>query len=376
MSKKKKKSKLDIAAIVIFTLVFALFTTGFTLYSLLTEEEEYHHEAIENGEPVADKKDKTGVLVFETNEEDERLSRDMTPIVVDEDSPFYEAFKDQDRVNVLLIGLADNMTDTIMVASYDMENQKVSIISIPRDTYYFRKKTDNEAENKINCFYRTSGKYGGAVGLAGVVSEILYGMPIHYYAIVEYDDIRAIMDVIGGVEVDVPFHMKYDDTTKGKELHIDIPAGPQIIDSSNVVEFLRFRHTNPSYAAKGYKSYQAGDIQRTETQRQFVQSVMKQCLKKNNLIKVAECAMQNIQSDLTYATAIKVARKAAGGLSAENINMYAMPGTDSVRGGLSFWEIDKNGIYSILEEVYGITGAPAEEAPADGAQSAEKEAGQ
>ena len=58
--------------------------------------------------------------------------------LVDEDSPFYQEFRDSKRVNVLVMGVNDGLTDTIMLASYDMENQRVDVISVPRDTYYYR----------------------------------------------------------------------------------------------------------------------------------------------------------------------------------------------------------------------------------------------
>ena len=356
----KKKLKGGISSLVIFLLVFAVATAAITVSGINRSGKQQEEPAAPVEEPAVDPK--TGEIdVYEIDDIDEKLSKDMMPIVVDEDSPFYEVFSGQDRVNILLLGVADMMSDTIMVASYDMENQKVSIISVPRDTYYFRRKTDNEAENKINCIYRVyynrakeDQAKAGAEAVAAAVSDILYGMPIHCYAIVEYEDVREIMEVIGGVEMNIPFHMKYDDTTKGKELHIDIPAGDQIIDSSNVVEFLRFRHTNPWFAARGFKSYPGGDVQRTAIQREFVSKVLAECLKRGNLLKVVKFCVENIDHNITLTTGFKVAKKAMKGLSSENITMYPMPGTDITISGLSFWKVDKDGIYSMLEEIYGI----------------------
>ncbi|MBQ4234798.1 MAG: LCP family protein, partial [Firmicutes bacterium] len=149
----KKKLKGGISSLVIFLLVFAIATAAITVSGINRSGKQQEEPAAPVEEPAVDPK--TGEIdVYEIDDIDEKLSKDMMPIVVDEDSPFYEVFSGQDRVNILLLGVADMMSDTIMVASYDMENQKVSIISVPRDTYYFRRKTDNEAENKINCIYR------------------------------------------------------------------------------------------------------------------------------------------------------------------------------------------------------------------------------
>ena len=285
--------------------------------------------------------------IFET---EERLLDEMTPIAVDEDSPFYEVFQSKDRVNFLLMGLNDNMTDTLMLASYDMVNQYINMISIPRDTFYFRDGYGNYAFSKINSIYHSE----GIVPLAEAVSEILYGMPIHYYAIVEYADIRKVMDVIGGVEVEIPFYMKYIDTTRGKELYIDIPAGKQIIDSSNVIEFLRFRKTNPAFARQGYKSYEAGAIQRIKVQQDFVKAVIRECLKLGNLKDVAKVTLQNVESDLTFAMAGKLAIRAMNGLSSENVSAYTLPGRDKFMHELSFWVADEEQVAAMLKEIYSL----------------------
>lgn len=288
-----------------------------------------------------------GSTVFEA---EERLLDEITPITVDEDSPFYEVFQSKDRVNFLLMGVSDGMSDTLMLVSYDLVNQYINMVSIPRDTFYFRDGYSNYAFHKINSIYHSE----GVTAVAEAVSETLYGMPIHYYAIVEYEDICKVMDVIGGVKVNIPFYMKYIDSTKGKELYIDIPAGEQTIDSSNVIEFLRFRKTNPAFARQGYKSYEAGDIQRIQTQQAFVKAVLKECLKLGNLKNVAKVTLQNVESDLTFAMAGKLALKAMNGLSSESVSAYTLPGRDKMMHELSFWVADEEKVGEMLTEIYSL----------------------
>ncbi len=291
----------------------------------------------------------------------EKLSHSMTPIVVDPTSPFYTVFQKSDRVNVLLLGVNEGMTDTIMVGSYNMDTQTVDIISVPRDTYYYRKGYGaNTAFQKINAIYHTDG-----IGpLAEAVSSLLYGMPLHYYAIVEYQDIRKVMDVVGGIQVEIPFHMKYQDTTPGYELYIDIPAGLQTIDSSNVIEFLRFRHTNPFYAAQGYKSYDDQDLQRIQAQQNFVKLFIGKCLKLNNLLDVVKFALNEVESDIDYAMAVKVATKAMKGLNADSIKSYTVPGTGFFNE-LWFMQNDAVGTYELLEVVFGLKTPDGEVIPED-----------
>lgn len=284
--------------------------------------------------------DETGVIggiqIFES---ETRLSEDMTPIVVDETSPFYDAFKAKDRVNVLLLGVNEGMTDVIMLCSYDMENQYVNIISVPRDTFYYRKGWDNNyAGNKINAIYHSE----GVAALATAVSDTLYGMPIHYYAVIEYEDIRKVMRVIGGIPVNVPFNMDYDDPTAEPELHIHIKKGNQTIDASNVMEYLRYR-----------KGYANGDIGRIQIHQEFVKKVLRECLRAGNILDVMKVCLENVESDVTYNMAISVATKAIG-LSGDRINSYILPGTDTMLHGLSFWQGNDTKIKAMLEEIYAI----------------------
>lgn len=275
--------------------------------------------------------------IFEQSET--RLSRDMTPIAVDPSSPFYEVFQSKDRVNVLLLGVNEGMTDVIMLCSYDMENQYVNLISVPRDTFYYRPGWDsNYAGNKINAIYHSE----GVARLAEAVSETLYGMPLHYYMVVEYDDIRKVMDVIGGIEVDVPRNMDYDDPTANPPLHIHIKKGLQTIDSSNVEEYLRYRH-----------GYSNGDIGRIQVHQDFVKKVLRECLKAGNILDVAKVAVENVESDITYSMAISVATKALG-LSSDSLNSYVLPGSDAMLHGLSFWQGSDTGIQDMLKEIYLI----------------------
>ena len=311
--------RVNIKVILTAIIVFVAATAGFTML-----------RGEEGGEILS-------IPIFEQSET--KLSKDMTPIAVDKSSPFYDVFQSKDRVNVLLLGVNQGMTDVIMVCSYDMENQYVNLISIPRDTFYYRPGWDaNYAGNKINAIYHSE----GVVSLAEAVSNMLFGLPLHYYAVVEYEDIRKVMDVIGGVVVNVPFDMIYDDPTDTPPLRIRIYAGEQTIDSSNVMEYLRYR--------KGYRN---GDIGRIQVHQEFIKKVLKECVKAGNILDVMKVAVENVESDVTYSMAISVARKATK-LPGDAINSYVLPGTDATIQGLSFWQPNQAGIRTMLEEICRI----------------------
>lgn len=281
-----------------------------------------------------------GIRVFQGTE---NLMNDMD-VLVDPNSPFFEAFRDSQRVNVLLLGVNGGLTDTIMLGSYDMKHQRVDVISIPRDTYYDRSEAQSAGAKKINAIYRN----GGAVGTAEAVSDVLMGIPIHYYMVVSYEGIGRIVDSIGGVPMDIPFHMYYNDPTDDPPLHIDIPEGPTIIDSSNVKEFLRFRK-----GSKGYPGYTEGDIGRVKAQQEFIKSAFRESLG-FGLPKVARTVMRNVDSDLTLSMAIAIAKKAVG-LTGESIETYLTPGASGTRNGASYWWVDERAIEEMLMDIYSIS---------------------
>jgi LCP family protein required for cell wall assembly len=276
---------------------------------------------------------------------------------LDPNDPGYELFKNAERLNVLLLGLNGQLTDTIMLGSYDMENQWVDVISIPRDTYYERPEAKTAAQRKINAIYGTA----GAAGTAAAVRDILGGIPIHYYAVVKFEGVAKVVEAIGGVTVNVPIDMNYDDPYAKPPLHIHVKKGVQTLNGEAAVEFLRFRKNNRSIGG----GYPDQDIGRTEAQREFVKAAFKQALGAN-LPKVAKIVMENVESDLTIGVAGKLAVKAAG-LDAENIRGHALEGEGRTVDGASYWFFDEAAAEALVDRIYNPPPEEPEEGePADG----------
>jgi len=119
-------------------------------------------------------------------------------------------------------------TDTILFISVLCDD--VTIIAIPRDVWLEQWIT------KINSMYY----YKGADGLKNAVANII-GLPIDYYAIINLDIFEHLVDALGGVEVNVPYNMNYDDFAAGLNIHLK--KGPQVLDGKKAADFVRFRHT-------------------------------------------------------------------------------------------------------------------------------------
>lgn len=125
-------------------------------------------------------------------------------------------------------------TDTMMLCRYDDTTGKVSILSIPRDTMASIRGRKNK--EKINHAHA----YGGPELSVKAVKDLL-GISLDYYVRVDYKIVEDVVELIGGVEVDVPMDMKYSDPYATPPLNINLKKGKQVLDGEESLQFLRYR---------------------------------------------------------------------------------------------------------------------------------------
>ena len=194
-----------------------------------------------------------------------------------------ETLKKLDPIQVLLMGMStDNgakLTDTIIVATYNPKNQTASLLSIPRDTFVGKNPTAGTGYDKINSVYQNK----GAEGVLEKVNN-LTGLEIPYYMLIDNQALIELVDVIGGVEFNVPIDMNYDDTSQN--LHIHLKAGLQKIDGDKAEQLLRFRKNNNGTTYP--ESYGGNDYGRMRTQREFMIETAKQTLQAKNILKIKD----------------------------------------------------------------------------------------
>lgn len=260
-------------------------------------------------------------------------------------STLSEAFEKSSRVNFLVLGMEGTRSDTIIFSSFDPESKKINLISIPRDTYIHRKGFNGAEDRKINSIFINH----DVEGVQKTVSYILEGAPIHHYVLLDYEGVKKIVDILGGVEVDVPFHMKYRDPTADPPLNIDIKEGKQVLYGKDALDFVRYRKGNNK------KGYIDGDLGRIRAQQQFLTAFSAKA--KEKILTVFTKGFEFVKTDVSIFDALSLGRKAIG-ISSEDINFHTIPGKADYRKinkkVLSYFIYNSKDVITQLEGIYNV----------------------
>lgn len=248
------------------------------------------------------------------------------------------------RLNILVIGQSQNLTDTIMLCSYDPKTQDASMLSIPRDTFVGKNKNYATGSDKINAIYQTSPDL-----LLKKVNEIT-GLDIKYYIKVDTKGLRDLVDSVGGIYFDVPIDMNYDDSSQ--DLHIHLKAGYQLLNGDKSEQVVRFRHNNDgsSYSLE----YGDQDLGRMRTQRAFITEVVKQLVKPESITKVDEyirIANENLESNFSLWN-LKDYAPYAIDFKTENIRSGSLPGAPEKCNGVWLYIYNKKETQEVVKDLF------------------------
>ncbi|HQL37069.1 MAG TPA: LCP family protein [Bacillota bacterium] len=244
------------------------------------------------------------------------------------------------RVNVVVMGVANGLADTIMLASFNPEDGALDVLSIPRDTYIERKGHKTSANNKINSSYGR----GGADNVVKSVAS-LTGMDVHYFVEVDYEAVKELVDAMGGIKVTVPMDMNYDDPVDG--LHIHFKEGDAVSKGEDLLKLLRYRKNNKG---GGYKD---GDLGRVKMQQEIVRLGIEKVMRGNivtNFLKLQEPIKKYVKTNMSpkqmmyYITKAKKIKK-------ENISIQTIPGRADTINKLSFYVVNRDKMDEMLKPI-------------------------
>lgn len=263
-------------------------------------------------------------------------------------------FTRKDRVyNFLVIGIdkAATQADVLMLVSFNAAEDTLNVVSLPRDTYI---DADGRSSHRINAYL--AGSYALALreddaepyvtAIESFVSMVESNLcvQIDNYICMDTAGFRDIINALGGLDIDVPFDMEYEDPEQN--LYIHLKAGPQHLDGAQAEQFVRFR-----------KAYATGDIGRISAQKIFLTALANQ-IKENLSVEVVtetvKALMNYVTTDLSVLDAVYYVKEAYD-VPLSSIRYITMPGM-GVRSpsGASFYVLYRENALDIVNRYLNV----------------------
>ncbi len=223
----------------------------------------------------------------------------------------------QDIDHILLLGFdrssrLPGRTDSIMIAAARYKTGDMGVMSIPRDLWVDIPGAD---PGRINKVFRVGsmlhGKGGGLKLMRKVILDEL-GIRIDYTAAVDFSGFARIVDLLGGIEVDVACPIRDNFVSKKAKTgyeHLSVDAGNQLMDGSTALLFSRSRHGRT-------------DLDRVRRQQAVLVGLNKRISSIDILLKLPSLwdeLRKHIATDLEISAAARLARL-AGRAEADRIH--------------------------------------------------------
>lgn len=271
--------------------------------------------------------------------------------------------KDENVINILLIGSDASATepghskvtdkgntDVMMLVSVNPEKQTIKLVSFMRDSYTYMDQFDRYAKLNAAC------ANGGAAYLVETI-ENDYKIEIDGYVMVDFDSFRQVIDVLGGVRVNVPQYVA--DHFSIPQHGVFFPSGDVTLNGEQALKFCRVRYTDKD-----------GDVSRVARQRQVINSLISRCkgATLSEINAVADVILANVRTNISQKAIFGYAAKAVtDGWASFTISEITMP-TQNNRYGYNsrstawIWVVDYPKCAQELQlELYGKTNITLEE---------------
>jgi polyisoprenyl-teichoic acid--peptidoglycan teichoic acid transferase len=202
-------------------------------------------------------------------------------------------FQDQDPISILLLGVDERegdggRTDTMIVMTLNPKEGSTKIISIPRDTRADLINPNSSSKNRVDKMNHAYAFGGIEMSISSI--ENFLNVPIDYYAEVNMQGFKDIVDAVGGIEVDNQYAFELDG--------VYLEEGPQKLNGEEALQYARMRKQDPR-----------GDFGRQERQREVISKVVdkgKSLSAITNYNEILEALQGNIKTNLTLKQMVAV----------------------------------------------------------------------
>lgn len=241
----------------------------------------------------------------------------------DKDAPVVEH---TDPFSLLLLGIdqRDNepsRSDTIIYSVVRPEDNKVLLLSIPRDSY--TEIVGRDVKSKINSAYAH-----GEAKMAMDTVENLLENKVDFYAAINFNGLKDIVDAVGGVEL--PIKKNIENKSKAHE-KLFVEANKPIYSGEEALGYVRYREDS--------------DFNRTMRHRIFLSAFMNRALEVKNLTKipdVIQIAGSNFTTNMTSDFIVKFAESLYMKDSTPTISNYMLKGEGATRSGVWFYDLSED----------------------------------
>lgn len=250
-----------------------------------------------------------------------------------------------EKKTILLMGVDSNgkdadrfqgtRSDVMMLVSIDPGENRVGVVSIPRDS---RVKISGRGIDKINSAHAI----GGPELAIRTINEA-FGIPVDNYIEVDTTGLKKLFEVLGPVEVLVEKEMHYVDHTA--KLKVDLKPGLQTLSPEQAEEYVRFRHDA------------RGDIGRIERQQWFIRQAAKKFQEPQIILKMPELvglAYECVRTDIPLQDVLRIASFAKD-FPREKVVTAMLPGSGQTISGGSYWVPDPLASQAVLNRILGCS---------------------
>lgn len=240
------------------------------------------------------------------------------------------------QINILFMGIdarkmeTNSRSDTIILASIDTKTKKIAMVWIPRDTRVEVKRNHYDKINSVNYLQ-------GPEAACRVAGDLL-DIRVDHYVATNFDGFARIVDILGGVTLDVPPNMTHRDPDP--KLRINLPPGVQRLNGQEALGYVR------------YRGGPTADIGRTGRQQKFVKALAEEMFQGKTILKLPELLPElakNVHTNIPVTDMITMAKLAK---NFESMEIYTQTLPGYWDAGASYWQADPKIAAGIIDDLF------------------------